>query len=214
MLTVQRKQTLHHRLTGQRVLDLGVDEVDLIQLAGLEIVDGVHRDVAGALQRGGRGTIVELFHQARVLVEQSAVAGLTNDVEAGIGVAAALLFQELEQVLVVGTRHALVGRQHDIGTDGVFLFPLMEERVDRLVRQMRHDAGDGVPHPGEIRQNVLVVLACLAELGGGDQVHGIRDLHGILNALDPLLEQLTGRHGSPLPHRSSTRSGWRPPAPA
>ena len=52
MLTVQRKQTLHHRLTGQRVLDLGVDEVDLIQLAGLEIVDGVHRDVAGALQRG------------------------------------------------------------------------------------------------------------------------------------------------------------------
>ena len=43
--TVQRQQAFHDRLAGQRVLDLGVDDVDLVQLAGLEIIDGIHRDI-------------------------------------------------------------------------------------------------------------------------------------------------------------------------
>ena len=145
-------------------------------------------------------------------MEQGTVADLTDDIEPVVLVC--MFLEELEQVLVVSTGHALIGGQHKIGPLGVLHIPLMEVRVDRLIRQMGHDAGNGIPHPGEIRQNVLVVLACLAELRGGDQVHGIRDLHGILNALDPLLEQLTGRHGSPLPHRPSTRSGWHPPVPA
>ena len=46
------------------------------------------------------------------------------------------------------------------------------------------------------------------ELGGRDQIHRVRDLAGILNALDALFQQLTGRHDSRLPRRPSMRSGW------
>ena len=96
-------------------------------------------------------------------------------------------------------------------------FNRMRDTISRVVPHLPDEpephAGDGIPHPGEVGQNILVVLPGLAELGGGNQVHGIRDLHGILNALDPLLEQLTGCHCSPLPRMPSTRSGWCPPVP-
>ena len=81
MGAVQRQQTHHGGLAGQCILDAGIDEIDLIQLAGLEIIDGVHRDIAGALQRGLRGTIVEILHQPRILVVQGAVAGLADHIE-------------------------------------------------------------------------------------------------------------------------------------
>ena len=42
--------------------------------------------------------------------------------------------------------------------------------LHRLIGQVGHHAGDGIPHPGEVGQNILVVLPGLAELGGGDQV--------------------------------------------
>ena len=80
MGAVQRQQTHHNRLTGERVLDLGVDKIDLIQFARLEVVDGVHRDVTGALQRRGRRAVLELLHQAGVFAE-GAVAHLTDDIE-------------------------------------------------------------------------------------------------------------------------------------
>ena len=40
-----------------------------------------------------------------------------------------------------------------------------------LIRQMGDDTGDGISHAGEVGQDVLVVLACLAQLGGRDQIH-------------------------------------------
>ena len=69
--TVQRQQAFHDRLAGQRVLDLGVDDVDLVQFAGLEIIDGIHRDITGALQGGSRGTVMEILHQTVVQIIQS-----------------------------------------------------------------------------------------------------------------------------------------------
>ena len=211
MLAVQRQQTHHGGLAGQCILDPGVDEVDLIQLAGLEVVDGVHRDVAGALQGGRGGTVAELFHQTRVLVVQCAVTYLTDHIEPVVLIR--VLLEEPEDVLVECTGHALVCRQHQIGAAGVRLFvgTVVEERVHRLLRQMRHHPGDGVAHAVEVGRNVLVILARLAELGRGDQVHGVRDLHGVLNALNALFQQLTGRHGCRLPHMLSRRSGWHRP---
>ncbi len=91
---------------------------------------------------------MEILHQAGVLVEQGAVAYLTDDIEPVVLVG--VLPQELEQVLVVSTGHALVGRQHDVGPLGVFQIPLVEERVLRLFRQVGHHAGDGIPHPVEV----------------------------------------------------------------
>ena len=76
---------------------------------------------------------------------------------------------------------------------------------------MGHHAGNGIAHTVEVGRYILVVLTCLAQLGRGDQVHGVRDLHGVLNALDALLQQLTGRHGCRLPHKLSRRSGWHRP---
>ena len=104
-------------------------------------------------------------------------------------------------------------RKHQIGAAGVRLFvgTVVEERVHRLLRQMRHHPGDGVAHAVEVGRNVLIILARLAELGRGDQVHGVRDLHGVLNALNALFQQLTGRHGCRLPHMLSRRSGWHRP---
>ena len=140
---------------------------------------------------------------------QGAVAHLTDDIKAVVGVC--VLPQKLEQVLVISTCHALIGSKHQIRPPGVFQIPLMEEGVLRLLRQMRHNTGDGIPHTVEVRGHILVVLPCLAQLGRRDQVHGIGDLHGVLNALDALLQQLTGRHGHCLPHKLSKRSGWHPP---
>ncbi len=207
MLAVQRQQTHHDRLTGERVLDLGVDKIDLIQFARLEVVDGVHRDVTGALQRRGRRAVLELPHQAGVFAE-GAVAHLTDDIETVVPVS--LFQQELQHVLVERACHALVCRQHQIGAAGIAVLslPLVEERMHRLIGQMGDDTGDGVSHAGEVGQDVLVVLACLAQLGGRDQIHRVRDLAGILNALDALFQQLTGRHDSRLPRRPSMRSGW------
>ena len=205
MRPIQRQQPNHDRLAGQRVLDLGVDQVDLVQIARLEIVDGVHRDVTGTLQRRSRCAVLEFLHQTGIFVEQGAVAGLPDDVELGVGVIPGFRLEEFDQILVVGTRHALVRRQHDVGPLGVRDLPHMEEGVHRLLRQMGDDAGDGVPHPGEVGLHVLVVLARLAELGGGDEVHRIGDLHRVLDALDALLEQLSGRHGCRLPRMLSRR---------
>ena len=134
MGTVQRQQAFHDRLAGQRVLDLGVDDVDLVQLAGLEIIDGIHRDITGALQGGSRGTVMEILHQTGILAEQGTVAYLTDDIEPVILVG--VLPQELEQVLVVSTGHALVGGQHDVGPLGVLQIPLVEEGVLRFVGQV------------------------------------------------------------------------------
>jgi len=41
----------------------------------------------------------------------------------------------------------------------------------------------------------LVIFACRAQLGGGDQVHGIGDLHGVLNALNRAYLVLTADKG-------------------
>ena len=71
MGAVQRQQTHHGRFAGQCILDAGIDEIDLIQLAGLEIIDGIHRDIAGALQRRLGSAVVEILHQTRVLVVQA-----------------------------------------------------------------------------------------------------------------------------------------------
>ena len=209
MGAVQRKQTHHGGLAGQCILDAGIDEIDLIQLAALEIIDGVHRDIAGALQRGLRGTVVEILHQPRVLVVQSAVAGLTDHIEPVVLIR--IFLEELDDVLVVSACHALICRQHDVGPLGVCGVAFVEERMHRLFRQVGHHAGNGVAHTVEVGRHILVVLARLAQLGRGDQIHGVRDLHGVLNALDALLQQLTGRHGCRLPHKLSRRSGWHRP---
>lgn len=175
--------------------------------ARIEVVDGVHRDVTGTLQRRGSRAVLELPHQAGVFAE-GAVAHLTDDIETVVPVS--LFQQEFQHVLVERACHALVCRQHQIGAAGIAVLslPLVEERMHRLIGQMGDDTGDGVSHAGEVGQDVLVVLACLAQLGGRDQIHRVRDLAGILNALDALFQQLTGRHDSRLPRRPSMRSGW------
>ena len=91
---------------------------------------------------------MEILHQTGILVEQGTVAYLTDDIEPVVLVG--VLPQELEQVLVVSTGHALVGGQHDVGPLGVLQIPLVEEGVLRLVGQVGHHAGDGIPHPGEV----------------------------------------------------------------
>ena len=211
MGAVQRQQTHHGRFAGQCILDAGIDEIDLIQLAGLEIIDGIHRDIAGALQRRLGSAVVEILHQTRVLVVQGAVAGLTDHIEPVVLIR--IFLEELDDVLVVSACHALICRQHNVGPLGVCDIALVEERMHRLFRQVGHHAGNGVAHTVEVGRHILVVLARLAQLGRGDQVHGVRDLHGVLNALNALLQQLTGRHGCRLPHKLSRRSGWHRPYP-
>ena len=213
MVSIQRQQPHHDGLTGQGILDLGVDQVDLIQIACLEIVDGIHGDVTGPLQRGGGGTVLELFHKAGVFVQQGTITDLADDVELGVGVIACLRLEEFERVLIECARHAFICRQHNISALGSRNIADMEERVHRLLRQVGNHAGDGVPHPGEVGQHVLVILARLAELGGRDEIHRVGDLHGVLDALDALFQQLSGRHGCRLPRMRSRRSGWHLPAP-
>ena len=207
----QRQQLQHDRFSGQGVLDLGVDEVNLIHLIRLERIDHVRRDVTRTLQCGGLAAVQKIFHQAGVLVQQGAVAGLAHHIKAGLGVIAAVRFQKLEQVLVVRTGHAFVCRQHQIGAARRFRVAGVEERVDRFFRQVGQHAGHRHLHALKVRRNRLVIFACLAQLGGGDQVHGIGDLHGVLNALNTLLEQLSGWHGHRLPQMRSRRSGWSAP---
>ena len=141
-------------------------------------------------------------------MQQGAVAGLAHHIKAGLGVIAAVRFQKLEQILVVRTGHAFVRRQHQIGAARRFRVAGVEERVDRFFRQVGQHTGHRHLHALKVRRNRLVIFACLAQLGGRDQVHRVRDLAGILNALDALFQQLTGRHDSRLPRRPSMRSGW------
>ena len=109
-------------------LDLGVDDVDLVQFAGLEIIDGIHRNITGALQGGSRGTVMEILHQTGILAEQGTVAYLTDDIEPVVLVG--VLPQELEQVLVVSTR----------------CFSEDQRSVPPRIRMLRRGAGDDSFH--------------------------------------------------------------------
>ena len=46
------------------------------------------------------------------------------------------------------------------------------------------DIGNGVLNLLEVRLYAIELLAGLAHLGGGDQIHGIGDLQGLIHALD------------------------------
>lgn len=46
----------------------------------------------------------------------------------------------------------------------------------------------------------LQIAAGVLDLGGGDQIHGIGDLPGILNAFDPALDISCTCHGITFPY--------------
>ena len=66
--------------------------------------------------------VLELLHQAGVLVAQGAVAHLTDDIETVVRVGASS--RSFEHVLVERACHALVRRQHQIGAAGAAVLPL------------------------------------------------------------------------------------------
>ena len=130
-----------------------------------------------------------------VLVKVPA-AILPHYIQLGVRVLGKELFSLLDDVLVVGPCKALVRR------DDQTPISALQRRV--IVRRIEigtvyipcraEDPLDLAPQGVKIRPGVGQIVPCLPQLGGGNEVHGVGDLHGIFNAFHTLLNFLRIRH--------------------
>ena len=98
-----------------------------------------------------------------------------------------LFFRKFEQVGIVTARQAPVAGDDDV--EPFFTGSrLCKKRLE--VSVLVGDLGQGGLHGAQIGLAGHGLVLGLAELGRGDQLHGLGDLHGVLDTLDPQLDCL------------------------
>ena len=113
---------------------------------------------------------------------------LTHHINGGVGFLLQDAFGKFDDIVVVGAGQSLIAAD-----DQKTLFaaedrlPGAEKAVLQL-RQIPQDLPDELLRLHEVGQRIIEGAPCLFDLGGGDEVHGIGDLHGILHAFYAALD--------------------------
>ncbi len=96
-----------------------------------------------------------------------------------------LFFHKFKQVGVVTARESPVAADDDKET------PLTGSRHGKgglEIRVFVGDLGERALHDTQVRLAGHCLVLCPSELGCGDQLHGLGDLHRVLHTLDPQLD--------------------------
>ena len=183
----QRQQDERAGLVAQRRNELGVEENDLLHLVLQEEGDGFVGDLVDLGQIDGA---VEVVYGAPDLpgTALEVVLGLATDDQQLVLHAAAVLRRQIvlrlaDDVGVVAAAQPLVGTDdHD---QALLHVALLEERmIDRSTRE-RAQQLDQLAAVGTAGHETILRAA---QLGGGDHLHGSRDLLGVLDRADPCVE--------------------------
>ena len=159
----ERKQLDLFRVHVKRVFHLGVYDIHLIQFA---LVVQLHDTVCDHT-RPVQGWILY-----RIL-------------KFGI-------YFHFDHVMIVCARKPLIRSDHDVTSSFLSVRDLrLLIKVTALrIRNMSEETGNRHLQRIKVRLGILKLLLRNAELGRRDHIHGIRDLHGILNTFHLLLDFL------------------------
>jgi hypothetical protein len=186
-LGLQRHEAAHDDLLRARRDELGVDQLDLVDVALVEALHDLIGDFTGILvgrllAEAGEGDVDAIAPEAEVVLallaaqDQRVVAPL-------LLVGPQRLLGGADDAGVVAARQAPVGGDHDEAD----LADLLARREQGLApartgaRQVADDGGDLLA----VGAGGLDTLLGLDDAAGRDQLHGARDLLGRLNRLDP-----------------------------
>ena len=171
----------------QSVLHVGVDHhhgVDLVRVIPLQQQLG---DLTGAAQGGVLRRVEKALLDGDVPLGEPAAAILTHHIEVRVRVVGHELLGLADGVLIIRAGKALIRGDEQAGrTQRHFL--------DRKLRRLKVTALHGgvrVEHTADlglqrikVGTGVAQLLLCLAQLGLGDEVHGVGDLLGLPDASD------------------------------
>ena len=128
-----------------------------------------------------------------------------------------LFLRLLQNVVIVRARKALIRRDHEIHVGLSRLPPGLRVEIMAVhVVPPLEDAHHFRLLQLEIRQRPFQVGTCLRQLRRRDQIHGIRDLLRITDALDSVFDFFRIRHGTLILYIASgeiPRSTVRSPVP-
>ena len=109
---------------------------------------------------------------------------LADQIKHGVGRLFQLLLRPLQHIMVIRAGQAFIAGDHNIAHLVRFHLRPGIKILMLDFRRMVKDIGDGVDDLVKIGLRVGSLLAGLAQIGGGDQIHGVGDLQGFPNALD------------------------------
>ena len=203
---VEGQQTGALGRRGEAAGHIGVDNIDLFPLAGVEAVQQDRADLPGALQGGILRRVEEALLDGNMVLIEIVPSVLTDHEQLGAGMVSQDPHGLLDGVLVVGAGQTLVGRDDQAGV-GSALDVVLVGRVEVPAADVAGGAEnplDLTPQGFKVRAGVGQVLPGAAQLGGGDQIHGVGDLLGLADAFDPVLDLFGARH------LTAPSSGTRP----
>ena len=182
-LPVQRQQLDDLGFHRHGADHLGVDHVDLIQMSFAEQLDECLANLPGTVNRGVLCGVHELAVHRHAPMMEIVAACLPDQKQRGVALVLEAFVHQPQHVVVVSTCQPLIAGDDDVphlvGPTG----PGVE--VDMLhalgaVQNVRDRPGDLL----EVRLHVVELTASLAQFGGGDQVHSVGDLQGLLHTVD------------------------------
>ena len=198
---IQRQQLQDLRFKGDRSHHLGVNDVHIIQLSVVKFLQNLLGDVPctvhGGILRGIHELRIDIQLAGTCLALEVHASDLPHHVQTVVLTCADLLLCQLDDIVVIGTEHALVRRDDQIA-HLAFLFgdvlPAVEVVHVDVLRRTGKDTAHCIYQFVEIWFGCRQILLRLLQFGGGDQIHGVGDLHNIVNALNPIPNFMHIRH--------------------
>ena len=197
VLILQRQQAHGAHVHVHAVAKVGVDDKELGDLAPVEEIQKLRRDLSRAAERGALRIVAEaVFHRHAVAGEEVPPVAAHHK-KAAVGVLFKALHRLLNNILVVGARKAAVRRHHKIGVCSrlgqiVRVAPVEVRALDlaRVLEDLLDLRQDRV----EKRARLGKVFFRPPHLGRSDEVHRVRHLLRALDARDVLADLLHARH--------------------
>ena len=112
---------------------------------------------------------------------------LTDNIQLGIRVLGQHLFRFLEDILVVSSGKAFVGRDDQTAEGSVQRVGIMVIRVEKRTFHIPYRTENPLdlrPQCVKVGTYLFQIAARFAQFGGSDQIHRVGDLFGILDAFD------------------------------
>ena len=195
----QREQLFQLRLLFHRIYHLGKQDKDFIQLPVQKSVHHCLGNQSGPVHGRFLNRIAEAAVHIHVLqLAEILAADYSQHIQLPVSRKLQAFLRHLDNVMVVGAVQPLVGRDHDqadLPIPGSYLRALIQIPVllFRIGKMAQHTVQRAL-HAEEVRLRIRKDLLRLLHLRGGYQIHGIRNLHRVLDALHPGLDLFNTCH--------------------